>query len=84
MPHSISRPTLVHRQQRGTLLHSLQWRRRKEAVPVKTQRKTLPVASVSALDVHEVCASSYSSFLIMLQQVLQLRFLNSPHRNFLK
>jgi hypothetical protein len=44
MPHSISRPTLVHRQQRGTLLHSLQWRRRKEAVPVKTQRKTLPVA----------------------------------------
>jgi hypothetical protein len=39
MPHSISRPTLVHRQQRGTLLHSLQWRRRKEAVPVKLREK---------------------------------------------
>jgi hypothetical protein len=39
MPQSISRPTLVHRQQRGTLLSSSQWRRRKEAVPVKLREK---------------------------------------------
>jgi hypothetical protein len=38
--HRISRPTLVHRQQRGTLLSSPQWRRRKEAVPVKLREKS--------------------------------------------